>query len=209
MKIINVKKRKHNSNCIITFDNEATIELSMDLVLKYNLAKNRIIDELELDEISFQQHEIDLKQTAYNYAAYKPRTVFQIKSKLKEKKYSEIQISKAIEFLEIFGLLDDRKFAYNFAKDYAKRTKSGNSRIIIELRQRGIDKPLAEEAAAAATDSVDLNETAYILASKKYKLIMHKPKENIFRALRDLLLRKGYDFDIVKQVIDKIFSEND
>jgi regulatory protein len=68
------------------------------------------------EQIRQQQDIINAKQAAYNYAAYKPRTEFQVRKRLKERGYEDNLVWEAIEFIKKFDLLDDELFASSLQK---------------------------------------------------------------------------------------------
>ena len=115
--ITSIVQRKNSSKCKIFFNDESSIECSLDLIIKYRLVKNSIIDEKLENAILKEQNIFDIKQTALNYASYKPRTNFQVKNKLKEKGFNSSEIQIAIDFLTEFNLLNDEKYAKIFIKD--------------------------------------------------------------------------------------------
>jgi regulatory protein len=206
MKILNIIKKKRKNECLVVFDDNNEISLSMDLVLKHNLAQNSIINEEELKLINDEQKLINAKQAAYNYASYKPRTKEQVKKKLKEKGYIESIIYESIKFLTKFELLDDNKYANTFAKEYALLKKAGPKKVELELISRGIEPNIAKDAVYRFYPNDDKFDIALEAAEKKYRTVKNKPKEKIYRSIRDNLLRKGFESDIIKEVISKIME---
>ena len=61
-----------------------------------------------------------VKQTAFNFVSYKPRTEKQIRQKLRDKGYEKEEADLAIEFLIKFDFVDDAKYAKQFIADFLK-----------------------------------------------------------------------------------------
>jgi regulatory protein len=205
-KIKRIVAKKRSSNCYVHFDDFDVYEISTDLVLKYSLAKDVTIPDEAWEQIRQQQDIINAKQAAYNYAAYKPRTEFQVRKRLKERGYEDNLVWEAIEFIKKFDLLDDELFASSFAKDYLKRKPSGERKLKQELLQRGVGKDLAEKAAHAAYVGEDPYEKAKLAAEKKLRGISYKPADKQRNAIINKLKALGFEWDIIKRVVDELME---
>mgnify|MGYP001024004460 FL=1 len=86
MIIVSIVKVKRADKCQVQFDNGDFFVCSMDIVLKYKLSKGFDIDDELLNELIKEQRIIEVKQSAYNYASYKPRKTQQVIKKLKSKR---------------------------------------------------------------------------------------------------------------------------
>lgn len=198
--------KKNSSNCFIKIDDARQFTFSMDLVLKYQLNKGKELSESVLNILCDEQDAINAKQVAYNYVAYKPRTEMQVLTKLKDKNYADRYIFSAIEHLKKLNLLDDRKFAFGFATEYSTRNKAGKYRVYNELKRRGISDDLANEAIDASFDKIDELELARSAATKKLRLLEGKPRDKKYRSLRDFLLRKGFNSEIVRNIVNQMIE---
>ena len=84
-------------------------------------------------------------EAALNKLNYRMRSKAELKKALADLEYDSEEISETIEELETFGYVDDRKFSEEFIRSSARKNWS-SSRIIRALREKGIDKTMAEEA---------------------------------------------------------------
>ena len=80
------------------------------------------------------------------YLSRKPRTSFEIATRLKEKGWSEETISEVIERLIQERWINDAAYAQEWAGQRLRSRGKGKAWIRYELRQKGISKPLIEEA---------------------------------------------------------------
>jgi regulatory protein len=206
--ISKIVAKKRSSNCYVHFDDLDVCELSTDLILKYALAKGVEIPEEAWNEVLAEQNLINAKQTAYNYAAYKPRTEYQVRNRLRERGFEPKITHDAIEFIRRFDLLDDERFAYNFARDYLKRKPSGEIKLKFELIQRGVDRDLSEKTAFEIYQKEDPLEQAMLAAEKKLRSISYKPIDKQKTALINKLKTLGFDWDIIKKVVEKHYGES-
>jgi regulatory protein len=203
--IENVQYRRRSRKCVAELDGGEKLYLDMDLVVEYGLAKGATIDAGQLDEIIGRQRTFDLKKAAYNYASYKPRTVFEVKQKLSEKGFDDDEIDLAIDFLREFDFLDDELYARRFVKNFITKKPSARPRIVAELRKRGIDLDLAKDIAAEEYPEEDKLDLAMSAAEKKMRAIGHKEPDKQKRSLIGYLQRLGFDWATIKEIENKYF----
>lgn len=201
--ITSIAVTKNGKNCDIFINGNLWITTSSDLVLKYKLNKDLELTE-NLENILIKEHRTyQVKQSAYNFAAFKPRTEKQVREKLNILKFSNEEIEKGILFLKEFRMLDDEKYAFTFSKEYNKRKNVGKSKLIEELIKRGIDKVLAKKAADDSYDDSASKEIALRTASKKLKTLSSLQKKDQKNKLIAYLRRQGFEWDSIKYVLQE------
>lgn len=206
-KITKIKITKKSSHCEIYLDNGEIFDCSTDLILKYHLSIGTIIDENLKNKIELEQELITSKQIAFNYASYKPRTEYQVRLKLKEKGITELNIEASISFLIDFKLINDENYANMFLKDYSVRKPSGKQKLIFELIRRGINKELAQRLVNEFLLQQNNNlliETAF---EKKIRSISYKPIEKQKSSIVSYLLRQGFDWDLINNIVNNHFKD--
>ncbi len=196
----------------MVFDSGESVVLSMDLVLEHGLSKGMELDEETLREITNAQRKIKVKSTAYNYATYKPRTKKQTTIRLKERGFADDEIELAMDFLAEFNLIDDNKYAENFVKEYIIRKPSGEAKVRSELYKKGIDRYIIDDAIENYYPNEDCYSLAMKAAEKKIRTIglrinesdkYSKKKRN---SLAAYLHRQGFDWDVIKRVVDEMLN---
>ena len=200
--------KKGGSVCRLSFDNAESFECSTDLVLKYGLAKGTRISANEYEKVLSSQRIIDVKQSAYSFASYKPRTEFEVRRRLKQKKYSDIEIGAAINFLYEFNLLNDKTFAEKFIDEKLRLKKYSSLKMIDELRKRGVNKAIAEEKVSARYNDELEFELAKETAEKKLRTVMNKPEEKRKQAIINFLRQKRFNWEIIKRIIDEKIADD-
>ena len=205
--IQSVKIIKGSSRCKVTLGTGDFFECSSDIVLKFKLGIGEKIDSAKIKIIKKEQNIIEAKQTAYNFASYKPRTIYQVKINLKDKGFEDDEIEPAISFLENFGLLNDTEYAEKFIKDLMKFKPAGKPKVIFELTKRGISKVIAEEVADKFFEEDDRLELAERALAKKLRTNAYKPTEKQKNAAISYLQSQGFEWDVIKGLIKKYFEE--
>ncbi|MGB9771757.1 MAG: regulatory protein RecX [Candidatus Kapaibacteriota bacterium] len=208
-KIQSIKKSKRQNYCIVEFDTDEQIELSLDLVAKHKLAKGRILDTERLGEILKEQRVFEAKNLALNFVSYRKRTKHEVVQKLKEKHFFVDEIQLATQFLEDFGYIDDREFAKNYTKYALDIKKYSLARIKQVLLRKGLEKGLIDEVLKEFTNEEDEYENALELALKKLKQLEKQEKDKPIQRVAQYLYNKGFDWEIVKKVCDSLENSNE
>jgi regulatory protein len=150
------------------------------------------------------------RPSAYNYAlnllSARPYAVRALHRKLIQKEYSTADADDAIRRLVDAGLLDDAKYAEQYARSKILSTGASKRRLTQELFRKGIKG----DVATAAIDSVVLDEeidTAAVVervARKKLAQLGDLDPLVLRRRLFAFLARRGYDVDEIKRVVSSL-----
>ena len=202
-KITAIELSKNNKTCQIFIDNKPWSVISLDLVMKHKLSKGVDFDEVLEKIIAKEQRMIDIKQTAYNFASFKPRTKMQVREKMQQSGFEVKEIDMAINFLNEYKLLNDEKYAFTFAKEYLTRKACGKPKLMSELLKRGIPRDLANQAADASLSQNNDMDLAKKAVQKKMKSLMSKPPEKRRQVLNSFLQRQGFEWDTIKMIVEE------
>lgn len=138
--------------------------------------------------------------------AQRARAEGEIRQKLRRKLYMEDTIEMVLYKLEKERFVDDEAFARDWA---ASRTRSqmGRSRIMQELRMKGVSQGTAE----AALDEVDEDESAEAAAALARKLLKRYSSETDERKAMQKLLaamaRRGYGYEAGKRAVEAALEQ--
>ena len=131
-------------------------------------------------------------------------TVEGVRSRLREREYSEAEISTAIDRLLETGALDDVRVALAYARTAATVKGRGRLRVARELQAMGIARQTAAEAIAEVFG--DLDERAMIAKAVQKKLRGRtKLRDQGERArLYQFLMRQGFSPAAVADALRKL-----
>jgi SOS response regulatory protein OraA/RecX len=110
-------------------------------------------------------------------------------------------IERTLTELTRLGLLDDRDFVECWI---ASRTGRGPALLKQELRQKGIERSLAEEIIRTGISAEDECDAAWQVATRA---LLHQtlPLERAaFLRIRRLLQRRGFSFDVISRVCARL-----
>ncbi len=183
----------------------------MDVALQFKLAKGKILSRAELDRLQAQEDLMQLKQAAYHYVSYKPRTAEQVRRAMLKKNYTAEEADYAVNFLYELDYLDDKEYARMFIRDTLARKAFSTERLKTELRKRGIAKFDIEDVLAetfANESAADTNLTsARAVAEKKLRSLARKDPEKRKQALVGYLQRQGFGWDVIRIVVEEVLEE--
>ena len=150
------------------------------------------------------------RPTAYNYAlnllGARPYSTSALRKKLIQKEYEPADADDAIGRLVDNGLLDDRKYAEQFARSKIVTTGASKRRVQQDLYRKGIKGELATNAIANVIEQEEIDPAAVIERVAKKKLAQLGDLEPIVirRRLFAFLARRGYELDEIKSVVARL-----
>ena len=189
-----------------------TINEAEDVLVPLALMRERPLKEgqpLNLEEydnwLMVRQYRFALDR-AVGYLAARARSTREIEQKLLQAGYRPCTVEMVIYKLQRENLLDDADFARQWVES-RQTHKLGRSRIAQELRRKGVSQEEAEEALSVIDDEDQL-AGAVALVEKAVARI--KPGEDIRKAssrIAGMLARRGYSWDIAKQAIQQVLTD--
>ena len=150
------------------------------------------------------------RATAYNYAlnllSARPYSVKALHRKLIQKEYPAADADDAIRRLVDAGLLDDAKFAEQYARSKILSTGASKRRLQQDLYRKGIKGDVATAAIANVIADEEIDTAAIVEKVARKKLAQLGDLEPLVlrRRLFGFLARRGYDVDEIKRVVSSL-----
>ena len=148
--------------------------------------------------------------TAYNYAlnllAARPYTTRSLHRKLIQREYEAADADEAIRRLVANGLLDDAKYAEQYARSKILTTGASKRRLQQDLFRKGIKPEIANEAIDAVIDQENIDTSAVVERVARRKLAQMGDLEPLVlrRRLFAFLARRGYDVAEIQSVVSRL-----
>lgn len=199
---IEAQKKKDNRVNIFIND-EFAFGCSSELVYYHNLAKGKEINVEELKEVIVEDNYLTAKTKTLKYIERALKSEFQVREFLQKKEYEDNVIDRVIEFLKEYKFIDDEYYAKAFVTQNIRIEGKGN--IKYKLIKKGISEDIINNTLSEIS-SEDEEEVALKLAEKKLKVLC-KNEGNINKIkskLNTFLISKGYNFDTIKSVVNKL-----
>jgi regulatory protein len=144
-------------------------------------------------------------QKAVKYIGYRSRSISEVKRHLFKKEIDEEIIDHVIDQLEQKGLLNDASFATMWIENRNEFRPRSHRLLASELRKKGIDTVIIQEALENTIPDEDLAHLAARKQARKYE----RYEWEIFRQkLGGYLARRGFSYGTIKPVIEQVWEEN-
>lgn len=208
MKITKIEAQKRKLDRVnIYIDDQFAFGLTDTLRYKYDLSSGKEVTQEFIDDILNAEEQNKVINHALKLLSYRQRSEKEIYDKLKEKGYDLDKIDNAIQYCIERNYINDKVFAETFIRDKMNINKLGSQRIKYELIGKGVSKDIIDQVLTPDYD-VEL-EMAMELALKKMPSYKNDDYNAIYRKLGGYLQRRGYSFDIVRQVMNKVVDKDD
>lgn len=138
---------------------------------------------------------------ALKFLSFRPRSEKEVKDNLVKKKVSEITIQRIIARLKENKFLDDREFTKWWIESRTKFKPRALRLIKMELKQKGIDKDLIEEVVENLESNIDDLASARKLIERRIKKYQGLERNEKFTKVSRFLASRGFNYDIIKEII--------
>lgn len=186
MQITKLEYQKKNPNRVNVFvDGKFAVGIDANDVIKLGIYNSQEITQEELTKIVSQSDFGKAINCAINFISFRPRSEWEVRQRLKLKKYENID--EVVAKLKEIGQIDDEKFSVWWLEQRSTFRPKGQRAINMELARKGVKVKIKLE-----------NETELALKAIKKKLPMEK--EKIYRYLAS----RGFDYDTIGEVVEKV-----
>jgi regulatory protein len=146
------------------------------------------------------------KREAYRLLAVRSRTVRELRDRLRQRGHLSADIDEVMHQLVNDGYLDDRKFAFDWARYRLQEKPLGRRRLAWEIQRRGIDSALLEEV----LDHIYAEFSPVALAEQALRRHLRHtgaPRSTSERQkLSRYLMNLGFDLDTIAAALTTILG---
>jgi len=219
MKITSVEpqiKNPHRFN--IFLDGSFAFGADEDLVVERRLVVGKEINKDDMEKLLSEAEVGKLVERVYGLLNVRYRSEREIrdylknlsfKRKLKEQdELSEVVVEALIEKLKIRDLINDVRFAREWVEARRKSKKKGINALKAELFQKGINREIVDEVIGAdKRDEMSEENLAKESLEKKLRIWKSLPEAEFKQKAIQFLMRRGFNYDIAKQVVENSIKE--
>lgn len=217
---VSPQKRKKRVNIFI--DEKFAFGASLEILAKYNLQVGQKLSQEEIEKIIKEGEFQKVYDKALRFLSYRPRSEKEIKDYFYKKGVGEETQKLVLKKLKKTGLLDDKEFALWWIEQRMTFRPSGKRLLEQELRKKGINREIIEEIleeifkkeretqgaiAGRLYPSFEL-KLALKVAKKKLPTYRKLPFLEFRQKMTSFLARRGFSWEVIKEVIDKLRSDN-
>ncbi len=144
---------------------------------------------------------------ALRYLGRRDRTRQEVKVYLRKKGFSGQAAKEAMEKLEGWGYLDDRRVALNWARTKMQDCLWGRARIVAALERRGVERQILEELLPALDQELPEGDLA-LRAARKYIRTHPGGGPALGCRLAAYLSRRGFPFATIRRLLLEELGED-
>ena len=200
MEIVKFKKNKDNSYMVI-FDNELSLKLYDDVIVKYNLLSNKVLNDKLLKEITEYNDFLNGYYKAIKYIMKKLRSEKEVYTFLEKLDIKSPDINRLIDKLKKDGYINQTNYIKAYINDQVNLTLNGPDKIKNNLTKLGF---LEDEINSYLDNFGDIwSERIEKLITKKIK-VSKLGKNKLKSKLIIDLVNLGYKKYDIMELLDKI-----
>lgn len=199
---VQAQKAKNRFNIFVNGSYSFAVDDS--ILVKYRLVKGKELDKEMIEDLKNKGEMSKAYQAALHYLNFKMRTEKEIREYLAKKEYG--QIDEVIDRLKEHRLIDEKLYAKSFVRTNAVLKTEGPKKIERSLSAKGLTP---DEIAHGLEEYSyeDQLENAKTLTEKTLKRQHNKSNREIGQKIREQLMLKGFDRDIISQALEEIDLE--
>jgi regulatory protein len=147
-------------------------------------------------------------KAAIRFLSFRPRSEKELRDYLTKKKCDPLISKRIIESLTRDKFLNDEEFVKWWVEQRTILKPKASRVIKYELKQKGISRELIDSFFEDEESSTSDFTKALNLAEKKMvRLGKIEDRRRIYEKLGRFLASKGFDWDTIKEVIDRILAK--
>jgi regulatory protein len=169
------------------------------------LSPGTVLQDAEVERLSRIDQYVRGKDKALRLLSIRGRSRREIETALADMEIAPGVRAGILEELREAGLVDDERFARDYADSRAENKHLGPHRIRFELGRLGVSRTIVDRALDETFPGGRQEELAWVVVRKK--LGSRTPDEKNVRRLMDLLKRRGFDYGVVNGVAYELLKQ--
>lgn len=180
-------------------DGEAAVKLDAQVFLQSGLKPGDQVSDQELFELIQASDARRAQEKALYLLEYRNYSKRELTEKIARTAASREAAQAAAGRMEELGLIDDRRFGEDYAKELFSRKGYGARRAAQELRRKGLDQELVQELVEKYGSPEQSGENIRRVLEKKYP--GWQADEKVRRRAFAALQRLGYSYQEVREAM--------
>jgi regulatory protein len=203
---------KDSQRVNVFLNDEFAIGVSLNTLVREGLAVGQQIDDETWARLESTEQDERATQAALRLLEVRPRSVAELRQRLRRKEFPPAAIDYAITRLSDLGLLDDAAFSRLWVENRRSFSPRGSLALRDELRRKGVSRDLIDAALADEGEPEEAAEQeaerARLLARAALRRYAESADRFSFqRRLGSYLQRRGFTFDIIRPILDELWAE--
>jgi regulatory protein len=153
------------------------------------------------------ESETELYESAVRALMRRAYSVYEMKQLLGRRTEDDTLLRNVMDRLKRAKMIDDERFAKQFARQRTEIRRQGKFRIARDLRARGVPDRHIEAALAESAKETDESDVVRQRLERKLRSFRGEITENKIASMYRSLLRAGFSADIVRRELKSLTRE--
>lgn len=177
--------------------------LDLPLMEAARLSRGQSLTDSEVAELSDTGALESAFDRALRFLSYRPRSIDEVRRHLVKNEVQDSLLTIVIERLRQRGYVDDAAFARFWVSNRARFKPMGSRALRYELRLKGVDDEIADDALA----ELDEDDLAFRAAQAKASRYMGQTRQVFRHKLSALLRRRGFGEYAIRDAVLQLQAE--
>jgi regulatory protein len=152
--------------------------------------------------------ESEMYDVALRALMRRAHSVHEMKRKLERRSDNKLLVQVVMARLRENGLIDDARYAKQFARQRTESRKQGRFRVARDLRARGVPDKHIEAALEETVKSADESAMVRQRIERKLRSYRGEIDEKKMASIYGSLLRAGFSADVVRRELKALVKED-
>jgi regulatory protein len=185
----------------IFVEGEFCLGVHAEVAITAGLRVGQTVNVPELQALARSEEKRQARDSALRLLGYRARSRSELKQRLERKGYDPELIEETLELLHRGGFIDDAEFSRAWVRSRTGARPMGPTRIAAELRQKGVERELIQDALEPVSPETQLN-LALAVGRRKAEQLHGEDVRVARRKLSSALMRRGFTSDVCAKVLD-------
>ncbi len=201
-------ERTGDDAVLVHLDGQPFRPVPVVVVASLDLRVDRELGAAEVGALVAAAERAEALDAALRFLSWRARSRAELARHLGDRGHPALAAEAAIRRCEELGYVDDLSFALSFVRDRIRLRPRGRRSLLSELRARGVEPAIAEEAVRDAFAALGTSERELLrrVAAGRARALASLDPERARRRLSGYLLRRGFAVDEVRAVVDELLE---
>lgn len=191
----------------VYLDGRFAFGCNVNVIARFRLREGMALSEAAVGSILQGEVRQECFDAAVKMLQSRLHARMELRRKLMRREYAESMVDEVLADLTRLGYVDDTRFAKTVTLAAAEHRQHGRQRAMVELLRRGVEKETARRAVQDVYEATDSLAIARRLAEKRAASLKRLDPIVARRRLAGMLARRGFEYDVVKPVIDEVLGD--
>lgn len=192
----------------VYIDGEFALGMHAEVAAAAGLRVGQTVNVNELQALARAEELRRARDSALHFLGYRDRSRQEVRRRLAQKGYDPELVEETLQALDRSGLVNDAEFSRSWVRARTGSRPMGPNRIAAELRQKGVERELIDEALAPVDPEAELG-LALAVGRRKVEQLRREDIRTARQKLGAALMRRGFSWEVCSKALDILLRAAD